>query len=163
MKEILAGGEIVNAFKALNISPTQTYCGDVYQVWEVSDDDFNKLDIVTEDKWGDDWGWWRYCVGSNLEEDRSYYHKYIDVHGNKLFAYVPESAVDFLATLSDLDTEEDWWTKDTLYCPLSYGTLTEYLCECIGASTEKNVCAVAMSLAKLNDISLSELFIKYEG
>ena len=50
-----------------------------------------------------------------------------------------------------------------IYHDLSYKSLTEYLCEFIGASTEKNVCACVMDLAKYNDMTMGELFETYEG
>lgn len=69
MKEILAGGGIRNAFVYLGITAKQTYDGDPYEVWELSDYDFNRL-CVNENEdaiWEDDWGWWRYTKGSNIE------------------------------------------------------------------------------------------------
>ena len=51
---------------------------------------------------------------------------------------------------------------DRLHCERrKYTNLTEYLCDCVGASTGKNVCACAMDLAKYNDITMAELFEKY--
>lgn len=44
-----------------------------------------------------------------------------------------------------------------------YVNLSEYLCDCIGASTGKNVCACVTDLAKYNDMTIAELFDKYEG
>ena len=44
-----------------------------------------------------------------------------------------------------------------------FQNLTEYLCDCVGASTEKNVCACAVDLAKYNGMTMAELFAKYEG
>ena len=42
-----------------------------------------------------------------------------------------------------------------------YSNLSEYLCECVGVSLPKNVCACAMDLAKYNNMSMAELFEKY--
>ena len=51
---------------------------------------------------------------------------------------------------------------DRLHCERKkYTNLTEYLCDCVGASTGKNVCACAMDLAKYNDMTMAELFEKY--
>ena len=44
-----------------------------------------------------------------------------------------------------------------------YNSLTEYLCDGIGASLPKNVVACAMDLAKYNNMSLGDLFTEYEG
>lgn len=42
-----------------------------------------------------------------------------------------------------------------------YTNLTEYLCDCVGASTGKNVCACCVDLAKYNDMTMAKLFEKY--
>ena len=44
-----------------------------------------------------------------------------------------------------------------------YKSLSDYLCNCVGASQPRNVCACAMDLAKYNDMTMGELFDKYEG
>lgn len=38
-----------------------------------------------------------------------------------------------------------------------------YLCDEIGASTERNVCACTIDLAQQNNLTLAELFKKYLG
>lgn len=43
-----------------------------------------------------------------------------------------------------------------------YQSLSEYLCEFIGASTPHNVVSCAMDLAKFNYLTMGELFKKYE-
>lgn len=45
---------------------------------------------------------------------------------------------------------------------INYQSLSEYLCEFIGASMPKNVVACAMDLAKFNHLLMGELFEKYE-
>lgn len=45
----------------------------------------------------------------------------------------------------------------------TYDYLTDYISNEFGASMESNVCAIAKSLAKLNNMKLGELFEKYEG
>lgn len=47
--------------------------------------------------------------------------------------------------------------------PREYDYLTEYMCDEIGASMEKNVCALAVDLARINNITMGELFTKYQG
>lgn len=41
-------------------------------------------------------------------------------------------------------------------------SLSEYLCEFIGASTPHNVVACVIDLAKFNHLTMCELFKKYE-
>ena len=45
----------------------------------------------------------------------------------------------------------------------AYEDLSEYLCGCIGVSQPRNVCACATDLAKYNNMTMGELFEKYEG
>ena len=67
MAEILGGGGLHKAFKALGIHATRTYRGSEkphYEVWELSKDDLKKLEYTVE--WKDEWGWWRFAKGSNM-------------------------------------------------------------------------------------------------
>jgi hypothetical protein len=52
---------------------------------------------------------------------------------------------------------DDRWVE-----PRKYHDLLEYFCEEIGASTEKKVTALAIDLAKQNNMKMSELFKKYQ-
>ena len=47
--------------------------------------------------------------------------------------------------------------------PREYKNLSEYLCEEIGASSPKNVCALAVDLAKANGMTMAKLFKVFEG
>lgn len=44
-----------------------------------------------------------------------------------------------------------------------YSNLSQYLCEHLGISQPRNACALAVDLAKYNDMTIAELFEKYEG
>lgn len=57
----------------------------------------------------------------------------------------------------DFDEYCDRWAR------VEYKDILEYFCEELGASTERNVCALATDLAKYNNITLAELFRKYGG
>ena len=64
-----------------------------------------------------------------------------------------------------IDAHELWY--DVSDNPISnkgnrYESLSDYLCNCVGVSEPKNVCACAMDLAKYNDMTMAELFEKYE-
>lgn len=45
----------------------------------------------------------------------------------------------------------------------TYHDILIYLCDEIGASTERNVCACTIDLARQNNLTLAELFKKYLG
>lgn len=114
-----------------------TYAGNEHEVWEVSDELHKKMCDMSEEEFvelaGED-AWWRSCEGSVLG--------------------VPDTR--FIVNNHYLI---GW---DRLHCERrKYTNLIEYLCDCVGASTGKNVCACAMDLAKYNDMTMAELFEKY--
>lgn len=155
MKEILAGGGIRNAFVCLGITAKQTYDGDSYEVWELSDYDFNRL-CANENEdaiWEDDWGWWRYAKGSSIED-------YPDDYPINTFIINSQEMLGYFDSRRYYDVFEDEYDDMSWY--YTYDYLTDYISNEFGASTESNVCAIAKSLAKLNNITLAELFNKYE-
>ncbi len=116
-----------------------TYAGNRYEVWEVSDDLFKRMCDMSEDEFVELAGeeaWWRSCTGSNL----GFPDTKFKVNGKTLLGW-------------------NWRDKERK----KYENLSDYLCECVGASTEKNVCACSVDLAKYNHITMAELFDKYEG
>ena len=134
--EILCGSGIENAFKELRIEATKIYHGKEepqYQVWELEKADLKTLENV--ECWPDHWGWWRWCKGSNLG-----------------------TACDFFTVNNQFMIGwKRFGNKNT------YDTLTEYLCDEVGVSTKKNVCATAVDLARANGMSMAKLFKTYEG
>lgn len=115
------------------------YANGDYEVWEVSDDLFKRMCDMSEDDFVDLAGedvWWRSAERSNLGIPDTKF----TVNGKKLLGW-------------------NWQDKKIR----KYENLSEYLCECIGASTGKNVCACAVDLAKYNHMTMAELFEMYEG
>lgn len=160
MKEIL-GGELDKAFQELRINAKKTYeiknkhweyC-ELYQVWELSDEDFEQICNIPDNEWKDDWGWWRYALGSNMCNPFSRYN----INHHYLLAWDGDSRLNFLEENKTLKPE------DRYYDERKYNSLLQYFCNEIGASTERNVCAVAVDLATINGITMSELFRKYQG
>lgn len=146
MKEIL-GGELDQAFIDLNINAKKTYQAkditDFEQVWELSNKDYEKLCNIEEDDWKDNWGWWRNAIGSNMGSVNRRYN--INNHYIRAWdGYSRENHKDY-------------------YQDRKYQNLLKYFCDEIGASTEKNVCALAVDLAEQNNITMGELFSKYQG
>lgn len=80
--------------------------------------------------------WWRSCTGSNL----GFPDTKFKVNGKTLLGW-------------------NWRDKKRK----KYEDLSEYLCDCVGASTEKNVCACVVDLANYNNMTMAELLEKYEG
>ena len=142
MKEILTWGNCLPEFKRLNINPKEAWHGygwsreaDEMNVYELTEEEFKILcdEEDSENIWQD--ACWRYSEGSVLGEP------------NKRFS-----------------VNKHWingWSKEDSYTN-KYKHLLEYLCDEVGISTEKNVTACVMDLAKYNGLSLAELFNKYQ-
>ena len=162
--EILGGEGLERAFKALNIKAKRTYRGSkepYYEVWEIEKSD---LYVLEDAEWKDAWGYWRYAKGSNMGTACSFFQ----VNGKELIAWDGDKR-DYLI--------EDWFGEDDnvkskfhysmkeyeeKYMPREYDTLLEYLCEELGVSTARNVCALAVDLAKTNGYTMAELFEEFE-
>ena len=141
MIEIL-GNNLKQFFDIIDNPPNDaeiTYAGERYEVWEVSDELHKKMCDMTEEKFvelaGED-TWWKSSEGSVLGVPDTEF----EVKGEDMLGW-------------------NRWDREQK----KYSDLSEYLCECVGASTGKNVCACAMDLAKYNDMTMGELFEKYEG
>lgn len=144
MVEIL-GSNLKRFFDIVDNPPKDaeiTYAGNSgginYEVWEVSDELFKVMCSLSENEFtslaGED-AWWRSSKGSVL----GYPDSEFVVKGKTLRCW------DMGRT-----------GRDEFTC------LTEYLCDNVGASLPKNVCACAVDLAKYNDMKMSELFEVYE-
>lgn len=140
MKEILAGDGFRKAVKKLKLDAIQTFSSiynNEWEVWCVSDESYEEMCAIREEDWKDDWGWWRRATGTNLEGDKINTFK---VNGRAMLGF------------------KTYKNRKT-----NYKNLFSYMCDGIGASTPKNVCAVSVGLAKLNGISLSQLWCEYQG
>lgn len=167
MKEIL--GNDLEQFFNNGINGKCTYKGDWYEVWEVSNETFNEMNDMSEEKFleiaGDD-AWWRSAEGSNQGVPNN---KYI-INGKEIIAWDGrcrceyyddycescEDRTDGMCEASDEDIESCWGER-------KYNTLSDYLCDEIGVSQPKNVCALSVDLAKYNNVTMGELFTRYEG
>ena len=144
MVEIL-GNNLLNFFETIEVLNegviTRSYKGKDYEVWSVYDSMFDRMSKISDEHFeilaGED-AWWRWSSGSSLGAP---YETNI-VNGHKLIS----------------------WSKAYFNCEatrrsIRYESLSSYLCDCVGASQPRNVCALAVTLAKYN----KELFSKYEG
>lgn len=144
MKEIL-GCNLVQFF--INVDPDCKvsdikFTNFTYEVWEVSDELFTTMCNMSEEEFEElagDNAWWRGSDGSILGVPNC---KFV-VKGRTLIGW--DSPI--------YDSKPGY----------KYETLTKYLCNCIGVSTAKNICACAVDLAKYNNITMAELFERYEG
>lgn len=170
MKEII-GENMGNIFAALDINPKETFNGrigywDKFTVWEINDEDFETLCNMTDEefeKYSKDWPWWRYAEGSN--QGVPYYE--FTVNGEKLIAWYDidrdKDLIEDFENEDEADQEGGLEQYIATWHTMEFPTLTEYLCSELGASTERNVCALAVDLAKYNNMTVAELFRKYGG
>lgn len=142
MKEILANN-LTDFFDSVNIEAKRTYKGERYEVWELSDVDYEKICDMTEEEFnelaGNEDSWWRYATGSVL----MYPKDKIKINNQDIIAW-----------------------KDSIYKNKErreYSSLLEYFCEHLGVSLPRNIVACATDLAKYNNMTMGELFMKYEG
>lgn len=158
MIEILAGEGFCEAVKALGITAEKKHEDERYEVWEVDQAGFDRLCGISDDDWKESWGWWRHCTGSNISDYPT--HKFV-VNGKKMVGYFDLYRLKNFLEDQKEEAKEDRLTKKD-YFDMPYRSLTEYLEHQFGASTEKNVCAIAVDLAKLNGVSMAELFDRYQ-
>lgn len=143
MKEIL-GDNLKKFFDIVDNPPSEaeiTYAGNRYEVWEVSDELHKKMCDMSEEEFielaGED-AWWRSSSGSVLGVPDTVF----EINGSDLVVW-------------DSPIYESKKGK-------KYENLSDYLCNCVGVSQPRNVCACAMDLAKYNNMTMGELFQKYE-
>ena len=166
MAEILGGGALYKAFRELGIEATRTYKGSdkpYYQVWELSKDDLRKLEYHEE--WKDEWGWWRYAKGSNMGTPFDFF----TVNGKELIAWDGYKREDLVLEWAEIPFEEKAKYNHSIrkyeeeVYPRTYKNLLAYMYDEVGASVERNVCALAVDLARANGMSMAKLFETYEG
>jgi hypothetical protein len=172
MREII-GENLNNIFIIQGINPKETFSGSIgywsnFKVWEVNDVEFESLCNITDEqfeKWFEEGAWWRYASGS--------------IMGTPCYDFIinGQPIVAWREHHSENRHQEDWnsmsedekseYTDFNDYCDTwtttEYKDILEYFCEELGASTERNVCALAADLAKYNNITIAELFRKYGG
>lgn len=148
MKEIL-GNNLKQLFFILDNQdeeiPVCTFRNNRYEVWEVPDKLFEDISNMSEEdfeKFAGEDAWWRYDMGSVLY---AFEIGEITANNQKMIGWI----------------RKPW--EEEISTDIKYSSLTEYLCEFIGASTPKNVMACVADLAKFNNMKVSELMKKYEG
>lgn len=157
--EILAWGNPTKDFERLNISPKCTWTGKSnsgieMRVYELNGKDFN---ILCEDAKHDmDGSWidcaWRSAEGSNMGSVGPRYN----INNHYIKAWDGAGREDIIEDNKKEKSEDRYWPER------KYKNLLEYFCEEIGVGQPRNVCALAVDLASQNNISMAELFRKYQ-
>lgn len=172
MREII-GENLQTFFDNTGIAATKTYSGHIgywshFEVWEMSEEDYDDICIMSDDEYEHfavDDSWWRGADGSNMDT----VNEEFIINDLPITAWRNEGRVsDYEDDWNDMDKEEQSEYKNfedflNTWFPKEYSHLMEYFCEELGASTERNVCALATDLAKYNNITMAELFRRYGG
>lgn len=159
-------------FEKLDIPYMQGYSGSIghwpnFGVYKILEQDWPKLCYMSDDEFEKQFpnSWWRYAKGSNMGTPNC---EFI-INGCKIDAWQNEWYVDDLVdeySRLPLDEQleyngvEEYVEENYTY---KYPTLLDYLCNELGVSTERNVCALATDLAKYNEMSMAQLFKLYGG
>ena len=171
MKELI-GENMGFVFEKLDIPYMQGYSGSIgywpnFVVYKILEQHFPKLCDIPDDEFIKEFpeSWWRYADGSNMGTTNCDFI----INGHKINAWQNEWYVDDLVEeynrlppyeQLEYDGVEGYIAENYTY---KYSNLLEYLCDELGVSTEKNVCALATDLAKYNEMSMAKLFKIYGG
>ena len=143
-----------------------------FNVFEVSEEEFEKMsryddpwDIYEADKtsmiWKDHWGWWRYATGCTLEDVEPRYKA--KINGNELTVWysLGKMKIEVEDWVDDFDDNPEHYQKLMEYWIAehsNYHDLFRYCIDMLGVTTEKNITAIAVGLAQMNNMKLSDLF-----
>ena len=163
MIEILAK----NIERLFSDTTNRKYCSDRFDVWEISDEVFSALCGMSDEEFEQKcpYGWWRSAAGSCLGSPDDTF----TVNGQTIRAWDGKLRLNYYHdNCKDCEEFENTCQgndEDLKIClgERKYDNLLTYLCEELGASSEKNVCALCVDLAKYNNMTMTELFQKYQG
>jgi hypothetical protein len=133
-----------------------------YQVWELSSNDFSRLEDfsnrVDENAWKrSNFGWWRIAESCFTGNETITYK----VNGHEMLGYIRDFRYDF-----DGANDDDSVSNEVIVeidQSINYATFIEWLSEIMNLSNETNTVAVATSLAKENGLTLAEFIARYQG
>lgn len=155
MIEILSGkskaGTLQQQLNRLNIEGQQMWSDNEsdFQVWRLEDSDFDHL-MKKERK--SDPGWWYYVEGSYMGPVTSRYC----INGHYIRAWDGYHRAEHERENRGLPANDRWLH------PRTYHSLRKYIFEEIGFSSQKNIAVLAFDLARQNNITLAELFKRYQ-
>ena len=175
MIEILTGTKFENAVKELNLTANKTYKNDNlgYEIWEISDESLDKINTMPNEDWKDEeYGWYRYSTGSNIEEEDI---RTIIINEKPIRAWINDVEFEDYLEYAYEDAEEAYDMGDIDHFPTDeefkeifvkerskYKNLTDYLCDMLGVSQVHNTLHITIDLAKLNNMTLAELWSNYQ-
>ena len=165
----IIGESLASAMELFNINAEIIYSKNLnkwphFEIWEMDKDNFEKLCSISDKDWDvGPGGWWRYSTGSILGSPNDEF----TINGKSIFLWADSDRNDYWKECYDEDCSYD----DTLNVDLEtymqeggryeFKDIFDYLCSELGASTERNVSAILVDIAKYNKLSLAEVIDKY--
>ena len=171
MKEVM-GENLLPFFRRVGIYPPKRFAGSIgywhnLEVWHLTDSQYGLIKDITDEEFAnmaEDGCWWRAADGSIMGIPYTEF----TVNNRKIIAWVDDGKISDLVREyeNDLSAEERSEYKDvddyiSTWYSFEYNDILEYYCEVLGASTERNVCALSVDLAKYNNMTMAELFYRY--
>lgn len=136
MKEILAQG-LDLAMYEMRFAARKAYeeqREEGFQIWQMSENELDKISDIEDADWRERYGFWVYTEGTDLGKPK---HK-TKINGYKITAYNEQNISE-------------------------YANLREYLKVAMNATEPEKICAVCVDLAKYNNMTMAELWTKYQG
>lgn len=145
----IIGKQLDKAMKILGVNAVKKYQSkkeSPFQVWELSEEDFAHLNAVGEDQWEHDFGWWR--TGGCVFEGEATVE--FMVNGEKMLGYNEGNYKAY--------EEYDDMEPDTIF-----NNFESWFHESMGLGKETNMAIFAESLARDNNMKLSDFMNKYQN
>jgi len=156
VREIIAGGRPEEHFERLGIVAEKTWEGwhpwakERWTSWELDDENYGLLLTdgtrpEADDAWSRTESWWRGCGGSNLGGGNGE----TVINGRRIHCWDRRD-----------ESERDEDEREGLDYFGTWPHVFAYLCDHIGASTERNVAACVADLAWMNGLSVGRLLAR---
>lgn len=165
MIEILTSPGFEIVISVLDIQAERTYCFtsnetsywiNGFEIWKVSESFIKDMNDFSDDEWNSLFPdqWWRSCAGTNLE-DSDFKIIHFKINDLDLLCWEnPQKIEDYI--FEEEDGQE--YVDDR---PYEYSNILQYCSEEWDVGQPRNICAICVGLAKINHLSLGELFTKY--
>lgn len=138
----------VNAKTVYKFCPEEAvYWHDSFEVWQVPESFIDYSNTISDNDWYSMFKgqWWRSCEGTNLE-DSSYPVVKFRINNKDILCW------------ENIDKDDEYDEDDRDY---AYSNVLQYCSEEWSIGQPTNICAICVGLAKLNHMSLGQLFLNY--
>lgn len=153
--QILAN-RLEEALKVFNASAELVFQGEDYEVWEIDQDNLDKLNSVDDAVWeAKTEAWFRSSTGCVLDGEPLYE---FNVNGHKMRGWINTAEIKILNASDD---SMSFGVSD--FTEAEYFSFIDWLQTVWFVSVENNIAAFAVGLAKYNHMTLAEFMKTYQG